>query len=153
GGHREAVRKVAFSADGKTLYSVGTDKTLRAWDAATGAERGRSTVLATSTAPVAFRPDGKALVTSARVRPKIAFDEQTQADRVLVWDPATGNELRRFDDRFLQVHTVAFSPGGNLLALAGHSDRVFLWETATGNELQRFDNGRINRGVRSGCLA
>lgn len=37
-GHRGGVNAVAFSADFQTLYSTGTDGTLRAWDVAKGQE-------------------------------------------------------------------------------------------------------------------
>lgn len=36
GGHTADVRKLAFSPDGETLYSVGSDKTVRVWNTVTG---------------------------------------------------------------------------------------------------------------------
>src|SRR5262245_23139048 len=35
-GHRDSVVSVAFSSDGKRLYTAGRDRTARAWDVATG---------------------------------------------------------------------------------------------------------------------
>jgi WD40 repeat protein/tRNA A-37 threonylcarbamoyl transferase component Bud32 len=42
-GHTGRVRQLVFAPDGKTAYSVG-DNTLRAWDVATGTERGKVTL-------------------------------------------------------------------------------------------------------------
>src|SRR5262249_51794621 len=81
-GHRELVRAVAYSADGKRLATASDDQTARTWEAATGAplkvlqgHKGR--VYA-----VAFRPDGKPLATGG-------------ADGTArLWDGATGECVR-----------------------------------------------------------
>jgi WD40 repeat protein len=59
--HEKAVSRLAYTADGITLYSVGEDKVIKAWDAAKMTEskvypRQPETVLA-----MALRPDGKQL--------------------------------------------------------------------------------------------
>lgn len=38
-GHRQGVNSVAFSRDGKTLYSASVDGTIRVWDVETGQEK------------------------------------------------------------------------------------------------------------------
>ena len=59
-GHTEAVYSVAFSSDGKRIVSGSTDKTVRAWDAETGAAIGVPLLGHTNLIKcVAFSPDGK----------------------------------------------------------------------------------------------
>ena len=55
---------------------------------------------------LAFAPDGKALVAGG-------YHEVT------VWDPADGRLLRRIGNVPRQVHSLAYSPDGSLLAVAG----------------------------------
>jgi WD40 repeat protein len=62
-GHTGRVRQLVFAADGKTAYSVG-DTTLRAWDVATGTERGKATLAGTGW-DVTLIGNGATLVTSS----------------------------------------------------------------------------------------
>ncbi len=60
-GHTGRVRRLVFSRDGKTAYSVG-DTTLRAWDVATGTERAKVSLASTGW-DLALIGDGATLVT------------------------------------------------------------------------------------------
>ena len=57
-----AVQQVQFSVDGKLLATAGRDGYVRLWDTATLRQMGRFQGLA----PIAFSPDGKALVSTTR---------------------------------------------------------------------------------------
>jgi WD40 repeat protein len=69
-----ATPALCFAPDGKTLYSAGPDKTLRAWDTATAKEHGRFQADSSFSALV-LTLDGSALIS--------ASGDST----VLVWDP------------------------------------------------------------------
>jgi WD40 repeat protein len=77
--------------------------------------------------PVAFSPDGKALLTSAR------------EPFFRVWDVTTGREMRRFMLKGLTPDRVAPSPDGRWIASTNDDGTVTVWDAATGK--QRFSRG------------
>jgi WD40 repeat protein len=71
---------------------------------------------------VAFSPDGKVLASGGR------------DDKVILWDPATGKQVRSFAGHKEGVNGIAFSRDGKLLASAGQDGAIRLWDAATGRE-------------------
>jgi len=61
-GYDCSVQQVRFSVDGKRLATAGRDGYVRLWDAATLRQMGRFQ----GSAPIAFSPDGKAVVSTTR---------------------------------------------------------------------------------------
>jgi WD40 repeat protein/tRNA A-37 threonylcarbamoyl transferase component Bud32 len=114
---------IEYSPDGRTLATGEMRGSLHLWDATDGALK---TVLTGHTLHVrllAFAADGKTLVSVA-----------TQANRPLdgplpvqlfVWNAATGQRIASIDWPVGHVSSVALSPDGNMLAVAGSeaSDR------------------------------
>src|SRR5262249_19683854 len=57
--HEKAVLKLAFTGDGATLFSLGEDRVVKAWHAATLTEKKVDPAQPESTLSFALRPDGK----------------------------------------------------------------------------------------------
>ena len=74
---------------------------------------------------VAFAPDGKTLA-SAWLR---------KDNAVILWDAATGKELRRFTGHKAYPVSIAFAPNGKTLAAGDEGGSVRVWDVATGKEL------------------
>jgi WD40 repeat protein len=111
-----------FSRDDKTLFSAGTDSSIRTWDVATRTEKQRFSVPPgepTGAGPVralAISPDGKLIATAARGR------------GVEIRQRASGELSRTLPTR--DATSIAFSPDGITLAAAG-GDLSF-WDVSSG---------------------
>jgi RNA polymerase sigma factor (sigma-70 family) len=79
---------------------------------------------------VAFAPDGKTLAS-----PGLRKD-----NAVILWDAATGKEVRRFIGHNEYPVSIAIAPNGKTLAAGAQDGSVRVWDVATGKELQRFTN-------------
>jgi WD40 repeat protein len=77
-GHSSPVWSVTFSFDGKQIASGSDDKTVRLWDAVTGALLQTLEGHSSSFSSVAFSPDGKQVVSGS-------YDSTVQ-----LWNALTG---------------------------------------------------------------
>jgi DNA-binding beta-propeller fold protein YncE len=126
-GHRDTVRSLAWSPDGKALASCADsfDGTVRVWDAATGKASFQCPAQFAGVHAVAFSPDGKT-VAAGELR------------TVHLYDASTGRTLRTWQGHEHQVNGLAFSPDGKALATASFDQTAALWDVATGAERQRY---------------
>src|SRR5262249_18223849 len=100
---------------------------------------------------LAFSPDGKFLASGG-------YD-----NRIRLWNPDTGKEVRILEGHKSYVNCIALSADGKWLASGSQDHDLRLWEVGTGKERQRFlghdapierlalsPNGKI---LASSCLA
>ena len=138
-GNAFAARSVAFSPDGRTLYSFSG--VLRHWNAETGELKHTMPAIFKSVYHVAFSPDGRTIASSS-------------GRGVYVWDAQTAkirqSLFAKDGERFGNVTSIAFSPDGRTLASghrspkAGNSSgtgKIGLWDVVTGERKVTLDAG------------
>ena len=117
------VESVAFSPDGRTALSGGSD--IKVWDIASGREL-HSIASPGLINSIAISPDGRFALSGSIM------------ERLKLWDLASGRELRSFAGHTDSVRSVAISADGHL-ALSGSEDNTLkLWDIASGRELHTF---------------
>jgi len=126
-GHEADILSVAFNPDGKRIVSGGYDKTIKVWDAVTGAEvmtlGGHKGIVRC----VAFSPDGRRIASGGDGMLKL-------------WDAGTGAELMTLRGHNHDASSIAFSPDGNCIVSGSEDGTINLWEStepAGGYELRR----------------
>ncbi len=117
-GHTHDVVTAAYSPDGKLILTSSTDKTLRLWDARTGAPVRVLTQHTKGLDDAQFSPDGARLVSGGWDR------------TVRVFSTATGEQLLSIDEPL--GYRVAFTPDGTRLVAGGQSGEVHVRDAATG---------------------
>lgn len=117
------IPQLAWSREGRRLFSAGADGTIAIWDAATGQKLAMLTNHSALVTTLAVSPDGRMLATGSRDR------------RVLVWDLDTLARPRYFLEHTNAVRTVVFSPDGSMLASGGEDWRIVLRAAPSGRVL------------------
>ena len=134
-GPQESVTSVAISVDGSLVATGSFDGRVRIYDARTG---GLRRVIGSDPSrgvrAVAFAPDGTTIASGG-----LEMDGTLKLWNVrtgaLVWAVA-GHEAA--GAIYAELHAVAFSPGGKLIASAGRDGLVLVWDVDTGKLRHRL---------------
>jgi hypothetical protein len=121
---------VAFSPDGRFLYSVGGDAFIHKAEVKTGKQTARFEGHTEEIWAVAVSRDGQQVLSGG------------QDGTVGLWDAATGKKVRPLEGHADAVRAVAFSPDGRRAVSGGEDRTVRLWDLATGRELRRWEGHR-----------
>jgi RNA polymerase sigma factor (sigma-70 family) len=130
----------AFSPDGRRLVTsdrnaTGMDFTVRMWDVSSGKEVWRVNTQPSQSQSAAYSPDGRVVAAVGWGREVGRAGVQGM---VVLYNAATGKELRRCVGHTDGVHCATFSPDGRILATGGTDKTVRLWEVATGQERRKL---------------
>jgi WD40 repeat protein len=117
-GHLDAVRSVALSPDGKTIFSGSWDGTIRLWDTDGDLQSQPFTGHDDAVSSAAFSPDGKTIVSGS--------DDGT----IGLWD-TNGNPIGKpFKGYTDPVSSVAWSPDGKTIVSGSRDKTIRLWDTS-----------------------
>jgi WD40 repeat protein len=120
-GHSDRVSDCAYSPDGLRIVSASWDRTLKIWDAESGAELATLSVHSGDLRACAYSPDGRRIV-SANTALK-------------VWDAESGAELATLSGHSKLVETCVYSPDGKRIVSASWDKTLKLWDAESGAEL------------------
>ena len=138
-GHLGDIRHVQFVSNGTELLSLGSDKTLRLWNATTGAHIKLLKVLDYNRAN----------------RIALSNDEQkfasTNNEIIHLWNADTWEQLNTLTGHDGDVYGIAFSPDGQTLASGSSDGTIRLWDTNTGEHKQTLigHGGAVNTVIYS----
>ncbi len=110
------VQQVAFTADGATLVVRTDDRTVRLFDAATGAAAGE------------FVHPGRSFVTGIAVHPRGPIACARTNGTVTFWDASTREQIRTLDWKTGKLVSVAFAPDGAIGAAGTEDGKLIVWD-------------------------
>lgn len=120
-GHVDAINEISFSPDGSRLLSASNDKTVRVWDACTGAclkvLRGHTD----SVTSASFSPDGNHILTASH-------DES-----IRIWNGRSGELVNTLVSGIGQVFSAMYSCDGSSILTVNGYQSINVWDSENGN--------------------
>jgi WD40 repeat protein len=139
------ITAVAFSPDGQTLATGGSDRLVKLWDLANGHEKLTLTGHPDQVRVLAFSPDGKTLA-SAGGSSGNPGDENAE---IRIWSVADGKQTRLVTGPGQYVMSLAYSSDGKYL-VSGHAGKqggaagiVAMHDAATGELKRQISDFRV----------
>jgi WD40 repeat protein len=123
------VRYVGFMPDGETVLSAQHDGTIKLWDSQSGKATRTFKTIKKLLWSANLSQDGLTAVTTSAEK-----DRWT----IHLWDVATGEEVKRFNDTATAVYAAFLTDGKRLLS--GGKQSLRLWDSSTGKLLQTLPN-------------
>lgn len=168
-GHTGRVWSVVWSPDSSRVASGSSDKTVRVWDATTGANPYTYSGHADTIYAVAWSPDGKRIASGSNDTTVQIWDASgghpstytghtswvwgvtwapdgtrlasASGDRtVQVWDAVSRQRIITYNGHVGPVYAVKWSPDGTHLASAGVDGTVQIWDANTGNPIHTYQS-------------
>ncbi|KDN38209.1 putative U5 snRNP-specific 40 kd protein [Tilletiaria anomala UBC 951] len=135
GAHKAEILDCKFSPDGQTIAAASSDKTISLWE--TYGENANLTLLqghSKAVTAICWSPS------APRTSPRLF---SASADGTLiVWNPSTGEKLRRLRGHKGIVNSLACTRGGKeILVSAGDDGLVLLWDPEDKYPLDRIEVG------------
>jgi len=126
------IDSIAFSPDSRMIASGDSDGNVKLWDTAHG-QWSHSINRFRNTDWVAFSSDGRTL----------AFSGASEGHGLIMWDDASGTQMRVLAEDADFVGQPVFSPDGRQLVATvgnrgGKNAELQLWDAASGSEVRRF---------------
>jgi hypothetical protein len=118
------VRSVSFSPSGDRIASGSWDRTIKIWDAASGAELRTLRGHTNDVHSVSFSPSGDRIV-SASFEPAIT-----------IWDAPAGMVLRPLRGHASALASVGFTPGGERIVARDEKGVTKAWRSDTGEPVE-----------------
>jgi WD40 repeat protein len=134
-GRHGTLSAVAYSSDGKHLFTGGGDHVVRLWERESGRVLRTFVGHGDAILTIALSLDGKRLVTAGG-------DPWVYAKAldctIRIWDVATARELLRLTGHRQTVFSVALSPDGRRLVSGGGDQTIRQWDLESGREIRRL---------------
>ena len=124
-GHKDNIDALAYSPDGKFLFSGGGERLLYQWDVA-AARVIRKIPVGDFPQAIAVHPDGRHVISSQ------------YGGSITLWSLESGRAVRQFSGHTSAVQSLAISPDGKRLLSGGRDGLVRLWDVETGEPIRSF---------------